>query len=394
MTRRRRFADQWVKNLATKATRYAEPDPELAGHFIRVTPSGAKSFTAIARDPYGKQVWTTIESADVIGIEEARDRAREIIKRVKSGKAAVEPPPTKPDSFKAVAENWLRRYVAKKALISQREIERILVKYVLPYWGDRPFIEIQREDVARLLDRVEDRHGARQADYVLAVVSKLTNWFATRSSSYSSPVVRGMGRAEPGKRDRILTDDEIRIVWRQAETGGTFGAIVRIALLTAQRREKIAAMRRSDVADGTWTIPTEQRQKGAGGALVLPEIALKIIKEAPRVEGNAYVFPGRSDGHFNGFSPCKRAFDKKLPPLPHWTLHDLRRTARSLMSRSGVPSEIAERVLGHAIRGIESVYNRHDFRDEKADALRRLARLIETILNPPSGNVLPMRTRG
>jgi integrase len=86
----------------------------------------------------------------------------------------------------------------------------------------------------------------------------------------------------------------------------------------------------------------------------------------------------------------KREFDAKLPNVAPWVLHDLRRTSRSLLSRAGVPSEHAERVMGHAIGGVEEIYNRHSYRDEKAHALARLATLIDSIVNPRA-NVTPLR---
>ena len=182
-------------------------------------------------------------------------------------------------------------------------------------------------------------------------------------------------------------------MWAVAEANGSFGAILRLALLTAQRREKIAALRWEDITiDGVWNIPTEDREKGNGGALMLPEAALAIIQGQKRIGDNPYVFAGRGAGHFNGFSPCKRAFDEKVGNLPRWTLHDLRRTARSLISRAGVRPDIAERVMGHAITGVEGVYDRHSYRDEKADALKRLAGLLDTILNPPGENVVALRS--
>ena len=268
------------------------------------------------------------------------------------------------------------------------EIERCLAKYVYPAWAGRDFMSIRRGDVAKLLDAIQDNHGPRQADCVLTIVRSIANWFASRHDDYVSPVVRGMRRTDPKtrKRARILDDDEIRAIWQTAE--GTFGAIIKLALLTAQRREKIAAMRWKDVTDGEWRIATEEREKGTGGALVLSEIAIDIIRAQPHFASNTFVFAGRGDGHFNGFSPCKRAFDKKVQIAP-WVIHDLRRTARSLMSRAGVRPDIAERVMGHAIAGVEGVYDRHSYRDEKADALRRLAGLIETILSPLVGNVVP-----
>ena len=80
--------------------------------------------------------------------------------------------------------------------------------------------------------------------------------------------------------------------------------------------------------------------------------------------------------------------------MPRWTLHDLRRSARSLLARLKIPSEVAEKVLGHSIRGVEGTYNRHDYRDEKREALTRLAMLLESILRPPSGDNIVQFSKG
>ena len=400
MARRRSLTDNAVSKLEPKAKRYTLPDPEMRGHYVRVTPSGAKSYVAVARDPYGKQVWATIGGADVLGIDEAREKARDAIKRIKAGLDPFEAPPAKPDSFKEVARNYVTRHVEAKGLRSQSEIERVLDKYVYPTWKDRPFEEIRRGDVTRLLDAVQDNNGPRQADYVLAVVRGIMNWHASRSDDYVSPIARGMRRTDPKsrKRARVLDDEELRTVWKVAEGNGVFGAILRLAILTAQRRNKIASMRWQDVTvDGVWNIPAEDREKGNGGALVLPEAALAIVRAQSLVGDNPFVFAGRGGGHFNGFSPCKRAFDAKLAkavdaPMAQWQIHDLRRTARSLMSRAGVRPDIAERVMGHAIAGVEGVYDRHSYRAEKADALQRLAGLVErTVAGATGENVVELR---
>jgi integrase len=94
----------------------------------------------------------------------------------------------------------------------------------------------------------------------------------------------------------------------------------------------------------------------------------------------------RSGGAVNAARPSRR-------PAPPWVLHDLRRTARSLLSRAGISSDHAERVMGHAIDGVEGVYDRHSYADEKAHALQRLSDLIESIINPPEGNVVALRGR-
>jgi integrase len=227
------------------------------------------------------------------------------------------------------------------------------------------------------------------------------NWFATRHDDYVPPIVRGMRRTNPKERarNRKLNDGELRAVWKIAEANGTFRALVRLLLLTGQRRAKVVAMRWQDLAmDGTWTLPAEAREKGNAVELVLPAAAIDIVRTQPRLGENPYVLAGRGNGHINGFSKAKRAFDDKLvaelPDMPPWTLHDLRRTARSLMSRAGASSDHAERVMGHAIEGVEGVYDRHEYNDEKAEVLRRLAALVDTIVNERSADVLPMKRRG
>jgi integrase len=395
MPNRKTLSDRGVAALKPRAARYALPDPELRGHYVRVQPSGAKTFVTVARSPEGQQVWTMIDRCDVLSIEEARERARDVIKRVRAGLPAFAAPPVKPDTCAAVAGDWVKRHVAKNGLLSRDAIERLLRQHILPAWHDREFISIRRGDVARLLDQVEDAHGARQADYVLAIVRGITNWYAARHEDYASPIVRGMRRQNPKarQRSRILADNEMAAVWRAGESNGRFGAIIRLALLTAQRREKLASMQWDHVSlDGTWTVPADVREKGTGGELVLPAAAVEIIRAQLRLGDNPYVFGGRGNTHFRGYSKAKRAFDAKLPPMERWTLHDLRRSARSLLSRASVRPDIAERVMGHAIAGVEGTYDRHSYRDEKADALKRLAALIDGVVNPRE-NVVPIPKR-
>jgi integrase len=389
---RKTLSDKGVATLKPRAARYALPDPELRGHYVRVQPSGAKSFVAVAKPPRGKQVWHTIGSTDEIAVEESREKARDVLKRVRAGLPAVEAPRPEAETFEDVAEQWLTRHVRKQGLRSESEVTRLLRVHVYPEWSGRAFLDIRRSDVTALLDDVEDDHGARQADYVLNVVRSIMNWQATRSDDYVPPIVRRMKRQsqKAQARARVLEDDEIRHIWKQAEANGTFGAMVRLCLLTVQRSRKVAAMRWADISiDGEWTIPQEPREKDSAGALVLPEAAVAIIRAQPRIGDNPFVFAGRGGGHFRGWSASKVKFDSRLPGLKPWVIHDLRRTGRSLMSRASVRPDIAERVMGHAIKGIEGVYDRHPYRDEKADALARLAALIDAIVSPRA-NVVPM----
>jgi integrase len=390
---RKTLSDTGVAALKPRAKRYAFPDPQLAGHFVRVQPSGAKSFVAVTRDPGGKQIWSTIGDTNVVGISDARAQARSIIQRVNAGLPAVEP---KGETFAQVAANWTKRHVEGNGLRSAPGIGRLLKLHVLPTWGDREFTSIRRSDVAALLDHVEDEHSPRQADLVLAVVRGIMNWFATRNDDYNPPIVRGMGRDKAAPRARILSDDELRAVWKATEGAGAFNGIIRLCLYTAQRSRKVAAMKWSDISvDGEWSIPREPREKATAGSLVLPEVALAIVKAQPRIAENPYVFasPQGDNKSLSGFSKAKATLDAKLPGMPHFTLHDLRRSARSLMSRAGVSTEHSERVLGHAIGGIRAVYDKYEYKSEKRDALRRLATLIDAIVHRRENVVMAMTQR-
>ncbi len=191
-----------------------------------------------------------------------------------------------------------------------------------------------------------------------------------------SVIVKGMSRYDTvkGKRKRIIgnvpingdgknyNDDEIRAVWKACGEMGTFGALLKVALLTAQRRDKVMSMRWDDVCDGVWTIPYVPGEKTNARLLKLPPAVLDIINAQSRIAGNPYVFAGRGHGPIKSLAQGKKALDQKLPKdMPPWVIHDLRRTAKTLMRRAGVDSFISERVLGHTIPGVEGVYDQHDY---------------------------------
>jgi integrase len=394
----RKMSDAGVAALKPRATRYTKPDPELRGHWIRIQPSGSKSFWAVTRNPDGKQVWTFIGPTDAMGIEAAREQARTILQRVRAGLPAVE---AKGETFGSVLENWLKRHVDAKELRSRDKIVDLINRHISADFRAREFTSIRRTDITRLLDEIEDDHGAPQADLVLSIVRRVMFWFASRSDDYTPPIIRGMRRTNPEERarERILNDDEIRAVWKVAGESGTYGALVRILLLTAQRLDKVLTMRFEDISPmkwpsntpPVWTLPAAPREKGNIGAVELPAMALAILDALPRYADNPYVFAGRGSSHMAYSGNPKRAFDAKLPKgMARWTLHDLRRTARSLMSRAGVSSEHAERAMGHAIKGVEGIYDRHRYQDEKSAALAKLANLIDSIVNP---RVVPMAKR-
>jgi len=379
MTRRHRLTDDGVAKLKAKAKRYTHADPELPGHYVRVQPNGVKSFVVVARDPRGKQHWRTV-GALPMKVDDAREIGRKTIRSIREAP---------PDSFEGVAREWFKRHVVKKKLRSAFEVERFMNQHLFDAWPGRDLSSIGRKDVTRLLDGIEDQHGARTADEALSTLRRIFNWQEKRDENFTSPLARGMRRQNPKEqeRKRILTDDEIRALWDATSSGTSYARMVRFALLTGQRREKVATMDWSDVDGNAWSIRTEKREKGNAGELILPDTALEVLGE--RCEG--LVFPGRGGKKISGWSKHKAMLDKRAK-IENWVFHDLRRTARSLMSRAGVRPDISERVLGHTLEGVERVYDRHDFVSEKGDALEKLAGLIGLILNPPQDNVTYLKT--
>jgi integrase len=235
-----------------------------------------------------------------------------------------------------------------------------------------------------LLDQIEDENGPVMANSILAAIRKIMNWHASRSDEFRSPIVRGMARTKPRARDRILSDDELRAVWNAAETKGEFGLFLRFLLLTSARRTEAAQMRWSEINGQDWTLPKERNKTKLDLVRPLSKAALATLPE--RNGELVFGMPRGTIWH------AKEEFDKAVP-LPHWTLHDLRRTARSLMSRAGVPSDHAERCLGHVIGGVRGTYDRHEYYKEKARAFEALAAQIDRIVRPQENVVTMGRKR-
>lgn len=243
------------------------------------------------------------------------------------------------------------------------------------------------------------------ADRVLAHVRKAFNWQAARDDEFKSPIVRGMARTKPKERarKRTLTDEEIRDVWKALESADVpacYPRYVKSLLVLATRRNESSEMNSAEIDGDLWTIPGERYKTKLDHVVPLTDQAKALIGAKPEgFKGNSWFVFSTTEGKrpFSGFSKAKKDLDiavakirkaEKREAMPRWTLHDLRRTARSLMSRAKVPADHAERVLGHVIGGVRETYDRYEYLDEKRDALEKLAGLIELILKPPADNVV------
>jgi integrase len=399
-----------IDNLKPRSARYEVPDGN--GLYVVVQPSGRKSFAVRFRVD-GKPRKLTLDKG--LTLAEARAAAAKALVEVEKKndptivkrKAKAAQRAASANTFKAVSESYLEREGKKKEDERLRSLawrRQLPERLVYPTLGDRPIGTIKRNAVIELLDKIEDgklfhpetkepiRGGATMAHSTLAIIRAIMNWHAVRDEDYRSPIVRGMGRIKPKKRkrERVLNDDELRAVWKTAESRGAdpFATLVRFLLLTAARRSEGAGLSWEEIDDAGWTLPARRNKVKLDLVRPLSAAARKLLEERPRIAGCPYVFTyGKKP--LATFSQSKEEFDEACG-VTRWTLHDLRRTARTLMSRAGVNPDHAERCLGHVMPGIRDNYDRHEFYEEKRHAFEALAAQIERIVNP-SPNIVPLR---
>jgi integrase len=363
-------------------------DTGCKGLALRVGASGSKTWTFLYTLG-GKRLRMKLGAYPAISLAKAHDlvaEARETLAAGRDPRLAI----AKPDTLHEVCEAWAKREAA--GLRSGNDIKATLKRLVYPALGSRLISDIRRSEIVRLLDAIEDERGPAMADKTLAILRSIFNWHATRSDDFYSPIVRGMSRQSTVERARrrTLTDDEIRIVWTVAADQGSFGRMVRFLLLTGARRTEAAAMPWAELDGADWLLPGARNKTKLPLLRPLPTAAMTVLGDQPK--GATFVFSNNGGAdQIRGYGSLKLAFDAAVTaqlrkadadakPLPNWTLHDLRRTARSLMSRAGVQSDHAERCLGHVIGGVRGIYDRWEYRDEKADAYVKLARLIDRIV--------------
>jgi integrase len=378
-------------------------DTSPAGFGVRVRPTGVKTFIYSYRASGGRssrKVRHTIGRYGKITLDQARKQAQQLAGQVAAGRDPSADRASQrmakardKQTIAAMADEFIERY-AKPRNRSWQEYRRILDRYVKPRLGNRPIHGLTRRDIVGLLDHVADNSGAVMADHVLAIVRKLCNWHAARDEEFRSPIVVGMARTRPRDiaRDRILTDDEIRAIWKALD-GATypFAPLAKLMFFTVQRRQEVAEARWDELHDGMWTIPAERYKTKRPNVVPLPEVASAIVAGLPQLGDLLFTTSGTTP--FSRFSKAKAHLDE-ASGVSNWRLHDIRRTGRTLMVRIGIRPDIAERVLGHVIPGVAGVYDRYDYIEEKRAALDALASEIELIVHGELGaNVVQLARR-
>jgi integrase len=360
------------------------------GFGVMVTPSGRRSYIVQYRQ-HGVSRRLTLK-ADSLSLVQARKEARKhqgdiergIDPVVEERKEKERAEAAKEGTLANVVDEYVKRLKRNKPPIrTMPERERIFHRSIVPALGERQIVDIQRSDVTRMLDKIEDDSGPVAATKALAVLSAFFSWYATRHDSFRSPITRGMARtkAHERARERTLSDDEIKTLLRAVEAkNDAFSALIEFLLLVGCRRGEAANMQWTEVdSNGEWTIPGRRTKIKKDVIIPLSKAARDVLARIPEIAGCPWVFSNNGRKQVTDFVSPKVRLDKATA-LKDWRLHDLRRTARTLLSRAGVAPDVAERCLGHVVGGIvRNTYDRHAYLNEKREAFEKLAVEIDRI---------------
>ncbi len=355
------------------------------GFGVRVTAAGVKAFVLDYRIQRKQHRITLGRWPDWPALK-AVQRARELRQQIDRGENPLQQRamPTEVKTVGAMLDDYLIRYVRNKdrPLRSADLIESAIERLVKPRIGALGLYEVRRSHIVAMLNQIDDESGPVAADRCLAYIRKAFNRRALEDDELTVPIVPGMARTKQVQRarSRVLSDDEIRSIWPVFDRIGVLGPIAKLLLLTGQRRDEVSGMAWAEIApDGMWTIPAVRYKSQRDQYVPLSVAALAIVQAQPHRNDTDFVFPSKVRTPFARHSAGKAKLDKAVP-IPPWRLHDLRRTARSLMARLSISADIAERVLGHAMPGVREIYDRHSYAAEKRDALERLAALVGQIV--------------
>lgn len=411
-----------ARALTTKAVESAKPDPArrleipdpaLSGLYLVVQPSGAKSWALRYRFA-GKPKKLTLGRWPILGVAAARAAASEAIEEVEHGNdpgaakrkakaARIEAELSERDTMRAMFDLYQRRKLAQ--LKAGETVRVVLEKHVLPKWANRRVQEITRRDVTELLEEIVEAGRAVTANRVRAYLSAFFAWALEREAVTVNPVVGTRPPSAETARDRVLTDDEIRWLWKAAEgVGQPFGPLTQLLLLTGQRRGELAELVEGEIEGDELRLSGERTKNGRPHSVPLSPAARDVLAGVVRIKGDAgWIFTTTGAAPVSGFSKAHARLMRRMAEIaaeergeaveiPHWTLHDLRRTAATGMARLGIPVRVTEAVLNHVsgtAGGIVSVYQRHDYAAEKRRALEAWASLVAEIVDArAAGNVV------
>ena len=399
---RKPFTEYAIKRLRPKAVRYEVFSPGEDGFGIRVSETGRKSWLTRYRRRT-QLVKITHGQYPGVSLAEARARHRECRNLLHRGvdpalKFHAERQQEKEAGTVAeLAKEYIEHY-AKERKRSWPEDQRILAKDILPAWRHRKVKDIIRRDIVRLLDRIKARGAPVGANRTLALLTTMFRFAVRRGIIQASPCVEIERPAKETERERILKDHEIHAVWEklpEADMAPMLRLAIKLLLITGQRRGEVAGAPWTEfnLANRVWNIPSTRTKNENPHSVPLTDLALEVLQEIHALNPESdYLFPSLYGDKSIPHRAVTRAIsnNQDVFGIPHWTAHDLRRTAATGMTELVDPKWV-ERVLNHLPPKIVRTYDRHDYMREKRQALEKWARKLKAILEGKVDKVITLR---
>jgi integrase len=388
---------------------YEVLDPTRKGLMLRVLATGTKTFYfryqrrgMVHRLRLGRYPATTLRSAYEAHADYTRRLHRgENLHTARHAQASAthQPEPTVLD----LCREFLERYIYRERKCPEAA-ERLIEVNVLKYWEHRSVKEVTRRDAILLLDRIVDRGAPTSANRVAALLSQMFRFGVERGLLEASPLIalpRPGGTEKP--RDRALNEQEIRIFWRKLTRARMSPGLrlgLKLILVTGQRPGEVAyaAQAEFDLDNRLWTIPAERSKNGKPHQVPLSRLAVTLLAHLWRLTGaTQYLLPSPQWRERDGAAVTRRSLahavrnNEQCFGIPHFTPHDLRRTAASMMTACGIPRLHVEKILNHTIDDVAEIYDRYDYLEEKRIALEKWADALGRILRGESITVVQLR---
>jgi integrase len=353
-------------------------DGSLSNFGCRISPKGTRSFIVLIAS--GKR--RTLGRYPTISLAEARLEAKRILAAKMLGKEIL-PSISVADALATFLADSEKRHKFRTA----RDYRRLLRRHLATF-NDAKLDDVRTRDIAHIADRLRDTPS--EAAHALVSIKVFFNWCVRRGYVATNPCVN-LSTPKSSPRERVLTDDEIKIVYRHAGTSPyPFGPIVQLLLLTGQRRGEIGLLQWKwiDEAKRTITLPPAATKNNRSHTFPYGDKTADILGSLPRV--GEFVFPstrehrkGNPVAVVNGWSSMKSKFDRSAHDVAPWTLHDLRRTFATNLAKLGTPIHVTEKLLNHvsgAVSGVAAIYNRHAYLDEMRAAIDAWERRLSVII--------------
>jgi integrase len=359
-------------------------DTEVSGLGLRVSAGGKKTWFLMYRH-CGRRRRLTLSSSDALEAAKARKLAKRKLSEVAMGTdpAAERRAAREAESFAELATLYMEKH-ARPNKRSWREDQKMLDYDLLPVWRHMKAAEITRRDVNAVLDTVASRGAVVRANRVRALVSKIFNFAISRDIVEHNPVQGVMKPADETRRDRMLSEREIEVLWRELNSEPSkIAAIFKMALLTAQRKTEVLGMTwdELDLENGWWVLPAHRAKNGLAHRVPLESQAVRILRDIKK-EANDPVFVFRGGKRGQAIANLQKRMQalRVRSGIGDFKFHDLRRTAASHMTGLGIPRLVVSKILNHAEQGVTAVYDRHSYDPEKRDALSRWDRRVAEIV--------------